>query len=144
MDNTVLPVQWGVRPAFPLAGLVLAVALTAWAFLAAQPEDRLVAGAGAAILFLAAVSLWALRRRFTIDANGFVLRGVFSFRAVGWSQVVAVSAPDRRRRGMTSTSLEIDLEDECLVLLSRVELGQDPGEVARVVAATWVRFRSSN
>jgi len=58
-------------------------------------------------------------------------------RRVRWDQVVAIGAPTRRRRGLASTSLELDLDDDGLILFGKTELGADPAEVATELRRLW-------
>jgi hypothetical protein len=90
--------------------------------------------------FLAAISaalLTTMRRRLTAGPEGFAVRGPAGVRQVRWDQVVAIAAPTRRRRGLASTSLELDLDDDGLIVLGKIELGADPSDVAQELRALW-------
>ena len=135
------PQRWGVRPVVPVVTGLLALAFLAWLLLATAAEDRLVAGAG---VFLAAVStavLLTMRVRLTAGPAGFTVRGPAGARQVPWSQVAAISAPTRRRRGLASTSVELDLDDEGLIVLGKTELGADPVDVAQELRRWWFPVR---
>lgn len=134
--------RWGVRPAVPVVTGVLTVAFLGWLFLAAAgPEDRLVAGAGAVLGALATALLLSMRDRLVAGPAGFTVRGPAGAREVAWSQVAAISSPTRRRRGLASTSVELDLDDDGLIVLGRTELGADPVDVADELRRWWWRTR---
>ncbi len=132
---------WGVRPLVLVAGGVLTLALAGWFVLTRTPEDRVVAGTAAIAALIGTVCALPARRRLAADAQGFTLRGPGGARRVAWSQVVAIQAPLRRRRGLSSTSVEIDMDDDGLVVLGRLELGADPADVAARLRALWAASR---
>lgn len=130
--------RWGVRPAVPVVTGVLAVAFLGWLLLAASdPEDRLVAGTGVGLSLVATAVLLSMRVRLVAGASGFTVRGPAGVRNVAWSQVAAISAPTRRRRGLASTSVELDLDDDGLIVLGKTELGADPVDVAEALRRWW-------
>lgn len=129
--------EWGVRPALPVALAGLAVALLGWLLIADTPADRVVAGVGVLLAAISAALLTTMRRRLTADSAGFAVRGPAGVRQLRWDQVVAIAAPSRRRRGIASTSLELDLDDDGLIVLGRTELGTDPSDVAEELRALW-------
>ena len=128
---------WGVRAAVPACAGLLCAGFAIWLLLATAPEDRLVAGAGVCFSAIAVGLLITMRQRLTADGAGFVVRGPFSARVVGWDQVARISAPSRRRRGLASTSLEVDLDDDGLIVLGKTELGADPTDVAAELRTRW-------
>jgi hypothetical protein len=141
-DSDTARQRWGVRPAVPALTGVLAIAFLGWLVLAASgPEDRLVAGAGAALSALATVLLLSMRVRLVAGPAGFTVRGPAGAREFAWSQVAAISSPTRRRRGLASTSVEVDLDDDGLIVLGRTELGADPTDVADDLRRWWWRTR---
>lgn len=134
--------RWGVRPAVPAGTGVLAVAFLGWLIFAASgPEDRLVAGTGAVLSALATALLLSMRVRLVAGPAGFTVRGPAGAREVAWSQVAAISSPTRRRRGLASTSVELDLDDDGLIVLGRTELGADPVDVAEDLRRWWWQTR---
>lgn len=134
--------SWGVRPAIPLVTGLLAAAFLGWLLLAASsPEDRLVAGTGAGLSLLATAVLLSMRVRLTAGPAGFTVRGPAGPREVAWTQVAAISSPTRRRRGLASTSVELDLDDDGLIVLGKTELGADPVEVAEELRRWWWQTR---
>ena len=128
---------WGVRPLLPAAVAVLSAVFLIWLFVASAPEDRLVAGACVCLSAIAAALLVTMRHRLTAYPDAFVIRGPAGSREVTWDRVVSISAPQRRRRGLSSTSVEIELDDEALILFNRTELGTDPAEVATALHGWW-------
>jgi hypothetical protein len=129
--------EWGVRPVVPAVAGVLCLAFLIWLFIATAPEDRLVAGAGVCLSAIAAAVLVTMRHRLTAYSDAFVIRGPTGAREVSWDKVVGVSAPARRRRGLASTSVEIELDDDTLILFNRTELGADPTEVSMALRRWW-------
>lgn len=128
---------WGVRPLVPaVAGLLCAV-FAIWVVIAGSPEDRLVAGASVCVTAIAAALLLTMRHRLTAGPEGLTIRGPAGSRAIRWDQIAAISTPSRRRRGLASTSLELDLDDDGLVVLGRTELGSDPTGVAHELRQWW-------
>jgi hypothetical protein len=128
---------WGVRPLVPAAAGLLCAGFAVWLLIATAPEDRLVAGAGVCVSAIAAGVLVTMRRRLTADHDGFVVRGPLSSRTIGWGQVVQISAPTRRRRGLASSAVEVDLDDDGLIVLGKIEVGADPAEVAVDLRRWW-------
>ena len=141
VSGAVLPTdgaqRWGVRPAVPVVTGLLALAFLVWLLLASAAEDRLVAGAGVVLAAVSTAALLTMRARLTAGPHGFTVRGPAGARQVAWSQVAAISAPTRRRRGLASTSVELDLDDDGLIVLGRTELGADPADVAEVLRRWW-------
>lgn len=129
--------RWGVRPAVPIVTGVLAIAFLGWLLVASAAEDRLVAGAGAGLSAVATAVLLSMRVRLIAGPAGFTVRGPVGAREVAWTQVAAISAPSRRRRGLASTSVELDLDDEGLIVLGKTELGADPVDVAEELRRWW-------
>lgn len=111
-----------------------ALGLAGWAVFGSAPLDRLVAAVVAIVL--AAVCVVGWRRRLVGGPRGLLIRGIGSQRMVPWSQVRTVTAASNRRAGLTSTTLEIDLVDDDLLVFGRSDLGADPAEVLAVLR-TW-------
>ena len=121
---------WGVRRGLAPVALGLALLAVVWLVLARAPEDRLVAGMVAAALVITAVVALRLRERLAATADGFVVRSVFGQRFQRWQEVSRISSPTRHRRGWSTTTLEVDLADDSLIVLGRLDLGADPTDVA--------------
>ncbi|WP_420121090.1 PH domain-containing protein [Nakamurella sp.] len=120
------------RPAPALVGLLLGLAALAvvGAFLPREPLDRIVAGVAA--LALLALAALAHRRRLVAGPRGLLIRTIGGRRLIPWSDVRAGECGRTKRMG--SSTLEIDLVDEELLLFGRVELGADPADVAAALA----------
>lgn len=116
---------------------MLAVAALTWAVFTGSSQDRVVAGLVAFLTATVAVSTWSMHRRLRICPAGLEIRGPLGSRIIPWAEIQAVDAPTRRRRGLSSTSLEIDLVDETLIVLARFELGTDPAVVGEQVRHRW-------
>lgn len=129
--------SWGVRPLVPAGFGLLCAGFAIWVAIAGSPEDRLVAGAGVCVTAIAAALLLTMRERLTATSEGLAIRGPAGARILPWSQIRSISAPSRRRRRLTSTSLEIELDDDQLVILGKTELGADPADVAVSLTQWW-------
>jgi hypothetical protein len=126
---------WGIRPpVFAALGAALLLAIT-WAVLAGTAADRLVAVVVAVAAVVTALCCLPLRRRLTADRRGLIVRGPGGTRQVHWPAVTSISTARRSHLGIGSTSLEIDLDDDGLIVLGRFDLGADPEEVAAELKA---------
>lgn len=128
---------WGVRPLMPAVAGGLSAAFAIWLLIADSRQDRLVAAAAAFLMAVTAALLYTMRHRLTVDPAGLTVRGPTGSRHLRWDQVVAIDAPTRRRRGHACTSVELDLENDGLIVLSKTELGADPGDVAGELRRFW-------
>lgn len=128
---------WGVRSLVPAVCGALLAAFAIWLLIATAPEDRLVAGAGVCVTAIATAVLLTMRQRLTAGPDGFTVRGPVGARQVNWAQVSSISAPTRRRRGLASTAVELDLDDDGLIVLGKTELGADPVDVAADLRRWW-------
>lgn len=122
---------WGVTPpALIAAGVVAALGL-GWAVLTAESADRLVALAVLVMGLAALAAGWRMRRRLIAGPDGLQVNGPLSSRTIAWTSVVSIEVVRRQRFGIASSTVEIDLDDEGLVVLGRTDLGADPADVAR-------------
>lgn len=120
---------------------VLAAAAAAWLVLllltGGDRPGQLIAAVAAAGLGTAAVSGTTARPRLAADPDGLVVRRLSWTLDVGWSQVQNVRVLRQRRLGRETSLLELELREpdggERLVILGRLELGEDPEEVAEVL-----------
>ena len=91
---------------------------------------------------LAAAALYGtvVRPRLRADADGVTVGGLAGRRRLPWSQVRDVQARAVRRLGRDSTMLELDVVDpdgtERLLVFGRLDLGDDPVDVADAIRAT--------
>jgi len=121
--------SWGPRPVLIGAGALTATAALIWAVLGSEPLDRVVAGAIA--VTLAGLTVLGLRRRLVAGPRGLLISSIGGTRIVPWSQVRGLDARTSQRFGLLSTTMEIDMVDDDLVIFGRVDLGADPAEVLR-------------
>ena len=94
------------------------------------PRLLLVGLAGAFLLGLAVTDL-AVRPRLRADVGGLSVRTIGRRLGAPWP-AVGVRLRPGRRFGTATTTLEIDIGED-LVVLGRRELGRDPAEVAEVL-----------
>ena len=132
---------WGVHPAAFSGCAVVAIGGLAWALLTSAPEDRLVAWALVVFAGLATAGCLSMRRRLTVEPNRLVVRGPGGVRTYPWTSVVGLEVVLRSRLGVGSSTLELDLDDDGLIVLGRFDLGADPAGVARAVRAHWIAAR---
>jgi hypothetical protein len=131
----------------PSAGLVGvawtgAVAAAVWCTQLIGTADvpgLLLAAAATIGLVVAALYGTRARPRLRADADGVAVRGLTT-RTVPWSQIRDVRAQAVRRWGRDSTMLELDVVEpdgtERLLVFGRLDLGDDPVDVAEAVRAT--------
>ena len=130
----------------PSAGLVGvawtgAVAAAVWCTQLIGTADvpgLLLAAAATVGLVLAALYGTRARPRLRADADGVAVRGLTT-RTVPWSQIRDVRPQAVRRWGRDSTMLELDVVEpdgtERLLVFGRLDLGDDPVDVAEAVRA---------
>jgi hypothetical protein len=130
----------------PSAGLVGvawagAVAAAVWCTQLIGTADvpgLLLAAAATLGLVVAALYGTRARPRLRADADGVAVRGLTT-RTVPWSQIRDVRAQAVRRWGRDSTVLELDVVEpdgtERLLVFGRLDLGDDPVDVAEAVRA---------
>jgi hypothetical protein len=112
---------------------VAALALAVATFIADDNAGRLLIGlATLLVIYLAAFATIA-RPRLTADVDGLAVRGFASTTRLPWHEV-KVKLQTTRRLGREQQSLELDADDR-LVVLTRLDLGADPEEVAGVLHA---------
>lgn len=116
--------------------MVAALAVLGWAVVAAGPLDRVVAVVIAIVLVAVAVLGW--RRRLTVGPRGLLIGGISGVRIVPWSEVVGLHSATSSRLGLTSTTMEIDLVDDGLLVFGKTDLGVDVAD-ALVALQNWWR-----
>jgi hypothetical protein len=131
----------------PPAGLVAlawtgAVAAAIWCTLLIRTTDvpgLLLAVAATVGLVVAALYGTRARPRLRADADGVTVGGLAGRRHVPWSQIRDVQARAVRRWGRDSRMLEVDVVEpdgaERLLVFGRLDLGDDPVDVAEAVRA---------
>ena len=119
-----------------------AAAASAWCTLLVGTEDvpgLLLAAVAAVGLAVAALFGTRARPRLRADADGVTVGGLTGRRHIPWLRVRGVHARAVRRLGRDSTMLELDVVDpdgtERLLVFGRLDLGDDPVDVAQAVCA---------
>ncbi|MFD9702808.1 PH domain-containing protein [Lentzea sp. NPDC059081] len=112
-----------------VGALVLAVA----AVLVDDNAGRLLVGLAALLVTYLAAFATIARPRLTANADGLAVRGLASTTRLPWHEV-KVKLQTTRRLGREQQTLELDADDR-LVVLTKLDLGVDPEEVAGVLHA---------
>ena len=125
---------WRPRRELVAVGCTAVAVVLIWVLvLAAGPLDRVV---GVVIaLVLAVATAWAWRRGLTGGPRGLLISGLRVARLVPWSQVRSLDVARSGRLGISSTTIEVDLADDELLVFGRTDLGADPAEVLAVLRA---------
>jgi len=118
---------WRPRPALLLLCGGGAVAALVWMVLSSSPMDLAVGIVIAVVLSVISVAGW--RRRLIGGPRGLLICGLGGRRMVPWSQVRTVDRATSSRFGLSTTTLEIDLVDDDLLVFGRTDLGADPADV---------------
>ncbi|MCX2731266.1 PH domain-containing protein [Saccharopolyspora sp. NFXS83] len=121
--------EWSTPLGLISCGWALAACSAAWWWLAETPTDRLFVGVLTVVLAVASGCGSVLRPRLRADPSGIALRGFTGTRHHPWSQV-RFQVRSRQRLGLTSSTLELDTESGELVVLGKLDLGEDPQDVA--------------
>jgi Bacterial PH domain len=93
--------------------------------------------APAAVLLAAAVRDLVSRPALVITAEGFHYVVGLGRAFASWDLVEAVRVREERHFLAFGRNLEIDLSDETLVVLSKLQLAASPDEVAELVETGW-------
>ena len=130
--------EWSPRTGETVV-LAVAGAVLGLATVVLDPLGRVLVGAAAVLLLALAARDRLLRPRLAAGPGGVTVRRLTGTTELPWPRL-QVRVRDTRRWGVRSRLLELDTaagpdEDGDLVLLGRQDLGADPGEVARVLAA---------
>ncbi|WP_232797254.1 PH domain-containing protein [Blastococcus atacamensis] len=120
-------------------GLAVGGLLLAAVAVVLDDAGRILVGAAAVLLIALAVRDAVLRPRLTATHDGLEVATLTGRRVLPWG-LLRVRVRATRRLGTTVRTLELDTaagpEDEgVLVVLGRWDLGADPEEVARALAA---------
>ncbi|MET0187591.1 PH (Pleckstrin Homology) domain-containing protein [Pseudonocardia sediminis] len=134
-------VSWSTPTGLVVMAWVLAGAAAVWLVLllltGSDRPGQLIAAVAAAGLGTAAASGTKARPRLAAGPDGLVVRRLSWTLDVGWGRVDNVRVLRQRRFGRESSLLELELREpdgaERLVILGRLELGEDPEEVAEVL-----------
>ncbi|MFD7652499.1 PH domain-containing protein [Actinosynnema sp. NPDC059797] len=131
------PRSWSPRPG--LVGLAwgLAAASLLVTVLSSEATTRLLLGLATLLLVGLGAHGAHVRPRLTADDAGLTVRTLAGARLLPWHEV-KVRLEHTRRLGRESVALELDWErgeDERLFVLTWVDLGADPRDVADVLHA---------
>ncbi len=136
--------EWSTPAGLVVLAWVLAAAALAWFVLlwvaGSDAPGRLLAGVAVVGLTLAALSGTRARPRLSAGPDGLTVRRLTWTLHVPWSRVDRVRVLRTRRLGREASLLELDLRTttgngERLVVLGRLELGEDPEDVADALHA---------
>lgn len=135
--------EWSPAPGLIVLAWVGAVAAGGWSVAlwlsGADPAGRLLAVVATVGLLVAAVFGSRARPRLRVDADGLTVGGMFRSRHHPWPLVQDVRVLRVRRLGRVSSLLEVDTVtaggDERLLLFGRLDLAEDPEDVAPQVLA---------
>lgn len=124
---------WSTPTPLVVVGWVAAAALALATLLADDNAGRLLIGLATLLVTYLAAFASIARPRLTADADGLAVRGFASTTVLPWHEV-KVKLQTTRRLGREQQTLELDADDR-LVVLTRLDLGADPEEVAGVLHA---------
>ena len=127
---------WAPKMELAVAAWVLAAAAAAWTVFADDPPGRVLLGTVAVALALAGVYGVVVRPRLAADAEGVTVRGLSGRRRWTWAEV-NIRLVRTRRLGREVATLELDAvgEQPDLVVLGRLDLGEDPVDVVDALLA---------
>ncbi|WP_439662451.1 PH domain-containing protein [Lentzea sp. HUAS TT2] len=124
---------WSTPAPLVASAWVVALALAVAALTVDDNAGRLLVGLATLLVTYLAAFATIARPRLTADVDGLAVRGLTSTTRLPWHEV-KVKLQTTRRLGREQQTLELDADDR-LVVLTRVDLGADPEEVAGVLHA---------
>jgi hypothetical protein len=124
---------WSTPAPLVAGAWVLALLLAVATFIADDNAGRLLIGLATLLVSYLAAFATIARPRLTADENGLAVRGFASTTLLPWHEV-KVKLQTTRRLGREQQTLELDADDR-LVVLTKLDLGVDPEEVAGVLHA---------
>lgn len=131
--------RWSPKPGYPVAAWVGVALAAAWLLNTDDPAGRVLAVAAVVLLGALAAHATLVRPRLAADSAGLRLGGWRRSRAWPWSAVHRVVVVGHRRFGREVRVLELDLVSddgrERLVVLTALDLGADPSDVAETLHA---------
>jgi PH (Pleckstrin Homology) domain-containing protein len=128
---------WAPPAALVALGWLLAVVAAVIAVLGPAPTGKLLLGIAAVALAFVALYGTVARPRLRADASGVEVRGLRGSVRWSWAEV-NVRLSRTRRLGREVYLVELDAENAAnpgLVLLGKLDLGEDPQDVADVLLA---------
>ena len=118
---------WRPRPLLIVLAALAAAAAATWVVLTSDPMDLVVGVVITVVLGALAVAGW--RRQVIGGPRGLLICGFGGRRMVPWSQIRRIDTATSRRFGLASTTIEVDLIDDDLLIFGRTDLGADPADV---------------
>ena len=130
-------VQWSPPVGLLALSWVLTGASAVWWWTVTAPTDQLFIGVLVMVLLCVCVASTLIRPRLRADENGLTLRGFRGQQRWSWSET-AFRTTTSHRLGRIATVLEIEVPQDRrnpagLVVLTKLDLGQDPEEVAVIL-----------
>ena len=130
--------QWSVPVGLVACGWVFTAAAAAWWWSTSASADQLFVAVVAVALFLTCLAGTVLRPRLRADRAGVAVRGLRGTRRWSWPNV-GVRVRTTRHLGRTTPALELEVPEDAttsgIVVLTRLDLGADPHEVAEEIEA---------
>ena len=128
------PHEWSSPAGLLALGWTLTGAAVLWWWTTTTATDRLFVGAVVLALALTCACGTIIRPRLRADRAGVAVRGIRGAQRWPWAQVEVQVKPGHRL-GRTVTVLELEVPEGHgysggLVVLTKLDLGQDPEEVA--------------
>lgn len=135
--------SWSPSVGLIVIGWTAAVAAAGWCALLfatyADPAGRLISGVTALALTVAALFGTRARPRLRADPDGLTVGGLIRSRHYPWPLVRDLRVLETRRFGLRGSLLEVDTVtadgDERLLVFGRLDLAEDPREVAAELLA---------
>lgn len=125
---------WSTPIGLVVCGWLLTAAAALWCSLTGSAADRLFTAVLALVLAAAAGYASLVRPRLAADRSGITVRRLGGAHHHRWPDV-DVQLHTRQRFGRPSHTLELDAADGQLVVLGRMDLGEDPQDVAEALRA---------
>lgn len=128
---------WAPKVELVAVAWVLAAAAAAFAVFTDDPPGRLLLATVALALAFGGLYGVLVRPRLAADAEGVAVRGLTRRRRWAWAEV-NVRLVRTRRFGRDVATLEVDAEHAevpDLVVLGRLDLGEDPEDVVDILLA---------
>jgi hypothetical protein len=137
------PTEPGIKPWSAPAGLIAcgwvftAAAAVWWSFTSTSADQLFVAVVTIALL-VTCLAGTVLRPRLRADSEGVAVRGLGGTHRWPWPDV-GVRVRTTRHLGLTAPALELEVPEDAtssgLVVLTRLDLGADPRDVAEEIEA---------
>lgn len=128
--------QWSSPAGLIACGWVFACAAAFWWWTADTSTDQLFIGVVVLVLIVASAYGSILRPRLRASRDGIAVRGLCGTQRWSWSGI-QVRVKHSQRLGRTVAALELDVPDDSatggLVILTKLDLGEDPQDVAETL-----------